>query len=39
MFTKEDYGHALLALAVIYLIYWRFAAYMPLEKLLNPSGG
>ena len=36
MFTKADYAQALLALAVLYLIYWRFAAYIPLEKLFNP---
>lgn len=36
MFTKEDYGQALLALAVLYLIYWRFGQYIPFEKLFNP---
>jgi len=36
MFTKEDWGEFFLALAVLYLLYWRFGAWIPFEKLFNP---
>jgi len=33
MFTKDDYIEVLLALAVLYLLYWRFGEYIPVEDI------